>query len=161
MSATSNNNVNNSPFGLLKKFQEGKYRVRILIRRSGGVRGILHAFITAFDSHFNMFLRDVDEAYVPLKSRRKLDNLNMSSFLTMSEEYTSKKNMHSATFENSARADASCSRTNNSSINTLDSAQRTMIRNSRRRAFFKRNHFDQLMLRGDNVILVNQASGFA
>ncbi len=128
--------------------------MRILIRRSGGVRGVLFAFIAAFDSHFNLFLKDVDEIYVPLKSRRKIDELNISDFL---------KGVNESNPEEQLREKKSMSNSIKSKDlpgEPLNSNERTQHRNARRRAYFKRNHFQQLLLRGSNVILVNQVSGF-
>lgn len=53
-----------SPLAMLNVLMSRRIRARILIRRRGGVRAFLNAYITAFDRHFNMLLADVDEEYV-------------------------------------------------------------------------------------------------
>ncbi len=54
-----------SPLNLLEIFMTSKNRVQIVIRRKGGVKGIMRGFIQAFDKHFNLLMSDIDETVVP------------------------------------------------------------------------------------------------
>ena len=51
------------PFALLRDIHAKKQRVRVMIRYVDCVRGTLTGYVLAFDKHFNMILRDVDEVY--------------------------------------------------------------------------------------------------
>lgn len=52
------------PLGGLVRAKKEKLRVRVWTRREGGVRGVLTGFVEAFDKHWNIALRDVDELFV-------------------------------------------------------------------------------------------------
>jgi len=51
------------PLHLLKRCLQERVRVRVVIRRFGGVRGHVHGLLMAFDQHFNMVLAEVIETY--------------------------------------------------------------------------------------------------
>ena len=51
------------PFALLRDIHTKKQRVRVMVRYVDCVRGTLTGYVLAFDKHFNMILRDVDEMY--------------------------------------------------------------------------------------------------
>jgi len=53
------------PLSTLHRAFVERYRVRIVVRYVNGIRGTLTAYVTAFDKHFNMLLRDVEEVYTP------------------------------------------------------------------------------------------------
>ncbi len=55
------------PMAALTRCVEERVRVRILVRGRAMVRRILNAYVVAFDSHWNLALRDVDETYVRSK----------------------------------------------------------------------------------------------
>lgn len=57
-------NVLPSPAALLFQFMKKKERVRIILRRQGGVRGSMDAYIQGFDKYFNVYLVDIDEEYL-------------------------------------------------------------------------------------------------
>ncbi len=63
------------PLSLLHTAFTNRYRVRIIIRYVNGIRGTLTGYLLAFDKHFNMILRDVDEVYSP----RNASSENMSN----------------------------------------------------------------------------------
>ena len=51
------------PFALLRDIHAKKQRVRVMVRYVDCIRGTLTGHILAFDKHFNMILRDVEEVY--------------------------------------------------------------------------------------------------
>lgn len=53
------------PFSLLYETLMRRKRVRVVIRYSNGIRGTLTGTLLAFDKHFNLLLRNVDEVYSP------------------------------------------------------------------------------------------------
>jgi small nuclear ribonucleoprotein (snRNP)-like protein len=51
------------PLSLLHSIQRQKQRVRVLLRYVDCIRGTVTGYLLAFDKHMNMILRDVDEVY--------------------------------------------------------------------------------------------------
>jgi small nuclear ribonucleoprotein (snRNP)-like protein len=51
------------PFSLLQSIHSNRQRVRVMVRYVDCVRGTLTGYLLAFDKHLNMILRDVDEVY--------------------------------------------------------------------------------------------------
>lgn len=56
------------PFSTLYEALMRRKRIRVLIRYSAGIRGTLTGQLVAFDKHFNLILRDVQEVYSPQMS---------------------------------------------------------------------------------------------
>ena len=52
------------PLSLLYSILARRQRVRVMVRYVDCIRGTLTGYLVAFDHHFNMILRDADEAYV-------------------------------------------------------------------------------------------------
>lgn len=53
------------PLSLLYEATMRRKRVRVLIRYINGIRGTLTGHLIAFDKHYNLLLKDVDEVYSP------------------------------------------------------------------------------------------------
>lgn len=51
------------PLSMLHSIHVQRQRVRVLVRYVDCIRGTLTGYLVAFDKHFNMILRDVDEVY--------------------------------------------------------------------------------------------------
>ena len=51
------------PMALLRTMHQRRVKVFVVIRRSHGLRCILHAYLSAFDKHWNLLLLDVDETF--------------------------------------------------------------------------------------------------
>lgn len=66
------------PLSLLYTAFVNRQRIRIVIRYVNGIRGTLTGYLIAFDKHFNMILRDVDEVYSPrnVSSESTLSNVD-------------------------------------------------------------------------------------
>jgi hypothetical protein len=58
-----------SPLALLEKIMASRSRAHIVIRRKGGIKGIVLGYIQAFDRHLNILVSDVDETFVQNKKK--------------------------------------------------------------------------------------------
>jgi small nuclear ribonucleoprotein (snRNP)-like protein len=54
------------PLAVLYDAMMRRKRVRVLVRYANSIRGTLTGHLLAFDKHFNMLLKDVDEVYSPV-----------------------------------------------------------------------------------------------
>ncbi|KAK7071131.1 U7 snRNA binding [Halocaridina rubra] len=51
------------PLALLRQCRENNIRIKVYTRNHSEIRGILTGYIVAFDKHWNLALRDVDEIF--------------------------------------------------------------------------------------------------
>ena len=66
------------PFSILYDAMSRRKRVRVLTRYAVGIRGTLTGHLLAFDKHYNMILKDVDEVYSPvLENHENKSNIEM------------------------------------------------------------------------------------
>ena len=56
-------NKNSGPLSLLYSMVANRQRARVLVRYVDCIRGTLTGYLIAFDKHFNMILKDVEEIY--------------------------------------------------------------------------------------------------
>lgn len=54
------------PLSLLRQWYQVKQTVRVITRHDRGIRGVATGNLVAFDKHFNLVLRDVEESYTVL-----------------------------------------------------------------------------------------------
>jgi small nuclear ribonucleoprotein (snRNP)-like protein len=54
-----------TPHTTLSRLMSTRTPARIVVRRKGGVKGIMMGYVRAFDRHMNVMLSDVDELFVP------------------------------------------------------------------------------------------------
>jgi len=128
------------PLALLKSLFFKKCRVKVLIRRAAGVRGICTGFLRAFDKHFNMFMVDVNEEYSRFEWRRSSETRN-----TQCEHSISSGVLESAATTSGASGASTRESSSSSTTRRLVEARRT-------------RHVNQLFIRGDNVVLVCEAA---
>lgn len=106
------------PFCVLHTAFVKRQRIRVLIRYVNGIRGTLTGYLIAFDKHFNMILKDVNEVYSPCLSSTNLSNVERE----------------------------------------LRRRQTDIIRNDQQCEWSVRErHMKQMMVRGDNVVMVYKA----
>jgi small nuclear ribonucleoprotein (snRNP)-like protein len=107
------------PFQVLYRLWEKRQRVRILIRYVNGIRGTLTGYLVAFDKHYNIILKDVEEVYHPRPVSRSSGT-------------------------NDEEADPDVDKDSNRGAGM----SRWKVR---------KRHMKQLLVRGDNVVLVYKA----
>jgi small nuclear ribonucleoprotein (snRNP)-like protein len=107
------------PLSLLYTAFTKRQRVRVVIRYVNGIRGTLTGFLIAFDKHFNMILRDVDEVYSPR-------NVSLEALSNVEREL---KRRQSAGKSDQCHGEW----------------------------HVRKRHMKQMMVRGDNVVLVYKA----
>jgi small nuclear ribonucleoprotein (snRNP)-like protein len=106
------------PFCVLHTAFVKRQRIRVLIRYVNGIRGTLTGYLIAFDKHFNMILKDVDEVYSPCVSSSNLSNVERE----------------------------------------LRRRQTAVMHNDQQHEWSVRErHMKQMMVRGDNVVMVYKA----
>jgi small nuclear ribonucleoprotein (snRNP)-like protein len=127
------------PLSLLYSIVANRQRARVMIRYVDCVRGTLTGYVIAFDKHFNMIMRDVDEVY----SGRITQNAKAVEAVVGTLKTT----------------DASI-------INTAP--PKAKLEAQRRQCYppdgsggpgpiIKQRHFHQLLVRGDNVVMIWKA----
>lgn len=117
--------LQHGPFALLYNALQNRKRVRIVIRYVNSIRGILTGYLIAFDKHFNLLLRDVEETYTP----RVIEN------------HESSPRQHTNAEQEVARR--LLGRTSSKPSNTNDIHWTV-----------RQRHMSQLLVRGDNVVNV-------
>eukprot|EP01041_Mallomonas_annulata_P005104 gene5104-10217_t len=142
---TSNNNTRNkeesislsdSPFALLHLLMKDKVKVRIIIRRLNSLRGTVEGYLRAFDKHFNLVLTDVDERYsIPgssssplLKTKPVTGNVTDNVTGTTVRPGRPERELPSSSSSSSASG------------------------------AMKYRHLPQILIRGDNVVLICRAN---
>lgn len=128
------------PLSLLYSILQNRQRIRIMIRYVDCIRGTLTGYLVAFDKHFNMILKDVDEVY---GGRVTLD-------------------VGAVEMASGGRGLSS------SSSSAAAAPSKSKLEAQRRKCYpkdgsggpgpaVKQRYFNQLMVRGDNVVMVWRA----
>lgn len=132
------------PLSLLYSIHSSRKRIRVMIRYVDCIRGVLTGYLLAFDKHFNMILRDVDEVC----SKR------VTQLYGLGEDGYSK-----AELEKIRRT--SCEFTRSfSNHNSSRPQTQTGSKDGNKNNFIVpviQRHFPQLLVRGDNVVMVWRA----
>lgn len=125
--------------------------MKIWIRRWRGLRGTLTGFLLAFDRHFNLVLLDVEEDYtVMLWKRKKGARKSSAGHSNSNTDGTPNDN---TTLPQQLADNAS--EHNGSGVHEPATAppssthERVEVR--------KQRHFNQLFVRGDNIVLLGAA----
>jgi len=126
------------PFALLRDIHTKKQRVRVMVRYVDCIRGTLTGYVLAFDKHFNMILRDVDEVYSSraTKIRGSEGGSRVDGKLSNVEIEVKRRTCFLGVGRNKS-ASTSLSKDNNDDGVLL-----------------KRRHFQQMLVRGDCVVMI-------
>lgn len=155
------------PLSILYESHIRRKRVRVLIRYVDCIRGTLTGHVLAFDKHLNMILVDVDEVYnrrvTKFLERTQNENDNNDNTYDNRKQqndekyddavnYEYKNNMSQPEIETFRRKTAvDFIAHNNNTNNTRNDDESSTIFYTRQR------HFTQLLVRGDNVVMVWKA----
>jgi small nuclear ribonucleoprotein (snRNP)-like protein len=144
------------PFSVLHRAVARRQRVRVVVRYVDGIRGTLTGFLVAFDRHFNLLLRDAEEVYSPRLApccRGAGGHRRRPSGLPDAPEAAP---MSNADAELLRRRMASVAGASTSAASPGESASGAGA--PRFPAWsVRRRHLKQVLVRGDNVVLVYTA----
>jgi small nuclear ribonucleoprotein (snRNP)-like protein len=143
---------NSGPLSLLYSILANRQRVRVMVRYVDCVRGTLTGYLIAFDKHFNMILKDVDEVY----SGRVTRNAEAVEFAGSTEQPTLKGSLLGTTNDE------------HDNYNSHHGPSKAVLESQRRKCYptdgsggpgpaVKQRYFHQLLVRGDNVVMVWRA----
>jgi small nuclear ribonucleoprotein (snRNP)-like protein len=136
--ASQYENRNSGPLSLLYSIIANRQRARVMVRYVDCIRGTLTGYLFAFDKHFNMLLKDVEEVYSGRISR------------------------HSEAVEISSKTD------DDYILGETPAPSKAKLEAQRRKCYppdgsggpgpaVKQRYFHQLLIRGDNVVMVWRA----
>ena len=151
------------PLSLLYSIALNRQRARVMVRYVDCVRGTLTGYLVAFDKHFNIILRDVDEVY----GGRVTRNSEAVEAAGGSQQSTLKGSLHIGDTNNNN----SVGETNAEfpfSHSKSHAPSKPKLEAQRRRCYppdgsggpgpaVKQRYFHQLLVRGDNVVMVWRA----
>ena len=140
---------NSGPLSLLYSILEQRQRVRVMVRYADCIRGTITGYLIAFDKHFNMILKDVDEVYSGRITRHS-DAVAHASGCGNDEQHND------------------CMKSSAEQNNDTSFPSKAKLEAQRRRCYppdgsggpgpaVKQRYFHQLMVRGDNVVMVWRA----
>jgi len=154
---------------------ERHHRIRVVIRYVNGVRGTLTGYLIAYDKHFNMILRDVDEVYCPRNTDVDVAEENEKSVESDAtsdvkndkqeeNQSTGTEAKKAATTTAIAIATATTIPPSNTEIEMKRRTEALMQTRQKRPNSgdkpewkVRQRHMKKLMVRGDNVVLVYKA----
>jgi small nuclear ribonucleoprotein (snRNP)-like protein len=133
-------NKKSGPLSLLYSIVANRQRARVMVRYVDCIRGTLTGYVLAFDKHFNMIMRDVDEVY--------------SGRITQDSK--------------AVEAVGGAQTSTQTSIVTVCAPPKAKLEARRRMCYppdgsggpgpaVKQRYFHQLMVRGDNVVMIWRA----
>jgi small nuclear ribonucleoprotein (snRNP)-like protein len=142
LSSIASQYENSGPLSLLYTIHTKKQRIRVMIRYADCIRSTLTGFILAFDKHMNMILRDVDEVYTPRVTKLYHDRGYSKAELEFKRR---------TCIVDGDKHDGNDGMRGISSSSNGGSNNEPLVR-------VKQRHFQQLLVRGDNVVMVWRAS---
>ena len=147
------------PLSLLHRLFEKRQRVRVLIRYVNGIRGTLTGYLVAYDKHYNMILRDVDEVYCPRHVPATTDVVGGGDGGNVSGDgEQSRETMEGAVdVPSSSNLEVELHRRTQALMQTKQQSNHRDSSSSTTRWRVRQRHMKQLMVRGDNVVMVYKA----
>ena len=136
------------PYSILYDALINQQRIRVLVRYVNSIRGTLTGYVTAFDQHMNLLLRDVDEQYSPRRTTNE-DHYHESQHL----EIDSLSNGQAE-----VQRRISCMSQARNGGSGSPSSQQQNTQNSKATWTLRQRHMSQIMVRGDVIVLIYKAS---
>ncbi|KAL7539035.1 hypothetical protein ACHAXR_011764 [Thalassiosira sp. AJA248-18] len=138
---------NSGPLSLLYSIVANRQRARVMVRYVDCIRGTLTGYLIAFDKHFNMILKDVDEVYSGRVTRH-------SGAVDVASAPSECGSLLTANHDNKE--------------DVPNAPYKPKLEAQRRRCYppdgsggpgpaVKQRYFHQLLVRGDNVVMVWRA----
>ena len=128
------------PFALLRDIHTKKQRVRVMVRYVDCIRGTFTGYVLAFDKHFNMILRDVDEVYSGRATKAGA---------------TDEKNGGIGIGEKLSNVEIEIKR--RTCVGGSGGRKSNLNANNDNGVLLKRRHVQQMLVRGDCVVMVWRA----
>jgi small nuclear ribonucleoprotein (snRNP)-like protein len=140
---------------LLRSFFLRRLRVYVSIRRSHSIRGVLNAYLSAFDKHWNLLLLDVDEEYTEWEWRlcgvNTIDTLKQQGIKFQLPKQWKINQTDSAIKDDTTVADSS-----SVASAAIAASPAPSLPSYIRVEVWKQRHVNQLYVRGDGIVSVSQ-----
>lgn len=136
------------PYSVLASIFVNRQRVRVVVRYVNGIRGTVTGYLVAFDKHMNLILRDADEVYSP--------RLVAAATTTETGENDGEHRLSNVEVELQRRQSGLTGRVVEHQNTTTTTA--TNVQQYHRPGWcVRQRHMAQILVRGDNVVLVYKA----
>jgi small nuclear ribonucleoprotein (snRNP)-like protein len=159
------------PLSVLHRAVARRQRVRVLVRYVDGIRGTVTGFLVAFDRHFNLLLRDAEEVYSPRlapscrgaggHSRRPSGLPDAPEAAPMSNADAELLRRRMASVAGASAAAAAGTKGGTAGAKTDGASPDESASGAGAPRFpawsVRRRHLKQVLVRGDNVVLVYTA----
>jgi small nuclear ribonucleoprotein (snRNP)-like protein len=159
------------PFSVLHRAVAHRQRVRVVVRYVDGIRGTVTGFLVAFDRHFNLLLRDAEEVYSPRLApscrgpgghrRRPSDFPSEAAPMSNAEAELLRRRMASVAGAGASAAAPAGTKGGTAGAKTDGASPDESASGAGAPRFpawsVRRRHLKQVLVRGDNVVLVYAA----
>jgi small nuclear ribonucleoprotein (snRNP)-like protein len=139
------------PYSLLYEALLNQQRIRVLVRYVNSIRGTLTGYVTAFDQHMNLLLRDVDEQYCP---RRTTNEDQLNTKITHQDV----ESLSNAQAEVQRRIGCLSHARDDFGSHTSSQQQEQQQDSKGGTWMLRQRHMSQIMVRGDVIVLIYKAS---
>ncbi|KAK7580649.1 hypothetical protein V9T40_001278 [Parthenolecanium corni] len=148
---TRMDNTVKGPLTFLKKCMDEKLRIKVYTRGPVNIRGFCIGFLEAFDKHWNLVLKDVFEEWTRRRKIRPVpaeDEEREEGSWSCEEESNLLSHQRGSLYKGDGR------------VEEADDCRKpkTVVRKKLKRKEICERHVDQLLIRGEQIVLVTLAS---